>query len=40
MFKMDDPVFWQIVEWILGEEFLKAKHRYHSNIDIVSTFMA
>ncbi|GLJ23866.1 hypothetical protein SUGI_0453480 [Cryptomeria japonica] len=40
VFKIDEPLFWQIIELILGEEFLKSEHRNRSNIDIASAFMA
>lgn len=33
-----DDLVLDVIKWILGEDFLNKKHKYHVNIDIVSRF--
>lgn len=37
--KFDEPLFLQIVEVLLGEEFLQDEHRYQANVGIDSMVM-
>lgn len=39
-FRFDEPIFVQIMDILLGDDFMRAKNHYQTNVDIASLVMA
>lgn len=40
VFKIENPMFLQMVDVLLGEEYMKSEYKYQTNVDIASLFLA